>query len=242
MQSGTAAAASRRRNARRVVGRKPKAIIARDLPDFIAPQLCETLDRPPSADGWIHEIKFDGYRIQMRVVDGEVTLKTRKGLDWTAKYPAIAQAAGSLPDAIIDGEICALDENGAPDFAALQAALSKGKTDLLVYFAFDLLFEGDEDLRTRPLTERKERLRRVLADTDDNARLRFVEHFETGGDAVLKSACRLSLEGIVSKQADAPYDPVVPTPGRSPNAEPAMKSSSAPMPRPTASSVRCWSA
>ena len=205
MQYGTAAAASRRRNARRVVRRKPKTIIARDLPDFIAPQLCETLDRPPSADGWIHEIKFDGYRIQMRVVDGEVTLKTRKGLDWTAKYPAIAKAAGKLPDAIIDGEICALDENGAPDFAALQAALSEGKTDLLVYFAFDLLFEGGEDLRTRPLTERKERLQQLLLKTSDDDRLRFVEHFEDGGEAVLRSACRLSLEGIVSKRGDAPY-------------------------------------
>jgi bifunctional non-homologous end joining protein LigD len=186
-------------------GKRPKAVIARDLPDFIAPQLCETLDRPPSADGWIHEIKFDGYRIQMRVVDGEVTLKTRKGLDWTAKYPAIAKAAGKLPDAIIDGEICALDENGAPDFAALQAALSEGKTDLLVYFAFDLLFEGDEDLRTRPLTDRKERLQQLLSRASDDARLRFVEHFEDGGEAVLRSACRLSLEGIVSKRGDAPY-------------------------------------
>jgi bifunctional non-homologous end joining protein LigD len=176
-----------------------------NLPDFIAPQLCESLDRPPSSEGWIHEIKFDGYRIQMRVLDGEVTLKTRKGLDWTTKYPAIAKAAGKLPDAIIDGEICALDENGAPDFAALQAALSEGKTDLLVYFAFDLLFEGGEDLRTRPLTDRKERLQRLLADADDNARLRFVEHFEDGGEAVLRSACRLSLEGIVSKQSDAHY-------------------------------------
>ena len=185
--------------------KKPKAVIARDLPDFIAPQLCETLDRPPSADGWIHEIKFDGYRIQMRVLDGEVTLKTRKGLDWTAKYPAIAKAAGKLPDAIIDGEICALDENGAPDFAALQAALSEGKTDLLVYFAFDLLFEGGEDLRTRPLTERKERLQQLLSKAGDDARLRFVEHFEDGGEAVLRSACRLSLEGIVSKRGDAPY-------------------------------------
>ena len=186
-------------------GKRPKAVIARDLPDFIAPQLCETLDRPPSADGWIHEIKFDGYRIQMRVVDGEVTLKTRKGLDWTAKYPAIAKAASKLPDAIIDGEICALDENGAPDFAALQAALSEGKTDLLVYFAFDLLFEGGKDLRTRPLTERKERLQQLLAKASDDARLRFVEHFEDGGEAVLRSACRLSLEGIVSKRGDAPY-------------------------------------
>jgi bifunctional non-homologous end joining protein LigD len=175
------------------------------MPDFIGPQLCETLQRPPSAKGWIHEIKFDGYRIQMRVEGGKVTLKTRKGLDWTAKYPAIAEAASGLPDVIVDGEICALDENGAPDFAALQAALSEGKTDDLVFFAFDLLFEGESDFRHLPLTERKERLARLLSDSEDDARLRFVEHFETGGDAVLKSACRLSLEGIVSKKGDAPY-------------------------------------
>ncbi len=137
------------------------------MPDFIPPQLCETLARPPSAEGWIHEIKFDGYRIQMRIVDGEATLKTRKGLDWTAKYPAIATSASALPDAIIDGEICALDENGAPDFAALQAALSEGKTDDLVYFAFDLLFVGDEDLRELPLTERKKRLAAFLSDAGE---------------------------------------------------------------------------
>lgn len=175
------------------------------MPDFIAPQLCETLARPPSANGWIHEIKFDGYRIQMRVENGEVTLKTRKGLDWTAKWAAIASSASALPDCIIDGEICALDENGAPDFAALQASLSEGKTDDLVFFAFDLLYVGDEDLRELALTERKDRLAAFLSEAGDDPRLRFVEHFETGGDAVLKSACRLSLEGIVSKQADAPY-------------------------------------
>lgn len=176
-----------------------------DLPDFIAPQLCETLARPPSGSGWLHEIKFDGYRIQMRVLDGGATLKMRKGLDWTAKYPAIARAAANLPDTIIDGEICALDENGAPDFAALQAALSEGKTDALVYFAFDLLFDGGEDLRALPLSERKVRLQQLLSNAGEDARVRFVEHFETGGDAVLRSACRLSLEGIVSKRADAPY-------------------------------------
>jgi bifunctional non-homologous end joining protein LigD len=175
------------------------------MPDFIPPQLCETLARPPSAEGWIHEIKFDGYRIQMRIEEGEATLKTRKGLDWTAKYPAIATSASALPDAIIDGEICALDENGAPDFAALQAALSEGKTDDLVYFAFDLLFMGDEDLRELPLTDRKDRLAALLSDAGDDPRLRFVEHFDTGGDAVLRSACRLSLEGIISKKGDAPY-------------------------------------
>ncbi|MFI0849710.1 DNA ligase D, partial [Mesorhizobium sp. IMUNJ 23232] len=185
--------------------KKRSSVTTAHLPDFIAPQLCETLARPPSGDGWLHEIKFDGYRIQMRVADGEATLKTRKGLDWTAKYPAIAEAAGNLPDAIIDGEICALDENGAPDFAALQAALSEGKTDALVYFAFDLLFEGGEDLRALPLSERKARLKEFLSNAGEDDRLRFVEHFETGGEAVLRSACRLSLEGIVSKRADAPY-------------------------------------
>jgi len=186
-------------------GRKSKTVTTVDLPDFIAPQLCQTVERPPPGTGWIHEIKFDGYRIQMRVLDGETTLKTRKGLDWTGKYPEIAQAASALPDAIIDGEICALDESGAPDFAALQAALSEGRTGELVYFAFDLLYEGGEDLRSLPLVERKERLQSLLSDAGSDPRIRFVEHFETGGDAVLRSACKLSLEGIVSKQADAPY-------------------------------------
>ena len=176
-----------------------------DMPDFIEPQLCQTLARPPADAGWIHEIKFDGYRIQMRIESGNVTLKTRKGLDWTDRFPAIAKAATGLPDAIIDGEICALDETGSPDFAALQAALSEEKTDALVYFAFDLLFAGNADRRDRALTERKERLERLLSDAGKDVRLRFVEHFETGGDAVLRSACRLSLEGIVSKKADAPY-------------------------------------
>ncbi|MBB2750101.1 UNVERIFIED_ORG: bifunctional non-homologous end joining protein LigD [Rhizobium aethiopicum] len=185
-------------------GKTPKTAPI-DLPDFIAPQLCQTLERPPPGEGWIHEIKFDGYRIQMRTLEGEVTLKTRKGLDWTGKYPEIAEAASALPDAIIDGEICALDDHGVPDFAALQAAISEGRTGDLVYFAFDLLYDGGEDLRSLPVVERKARLQRLLSDAGDDPRLRFVEHFETGGDAVLRSACKLSLEGIVSKQSDAPY-------------------------------------
>jgi bifunctional non-homologous end joining protein LigD len=195
------AADERKKKARKDVATS----IAVDLPEFIPPQLCETLDRPPAGDHWLHEIKFDGYRIQMRVADGKVTLKTRKGLDWTAKYPEIAETATSLPDCIIDGEICALDDSGAPDFAALQAALSEKNTRNLVYFAFDLLFDGGEDQRDKPLVDRKSRLQDLLGDATDDPHLRFVEHFETGGDAVLRSACKLSLEGIVSKQADAPY-------------------------------------
>lgn len=191
-------------DARKPRSRKDVATAA-DLPDFIAPQLCKTLTRPPAGDDWLHEIKFDGYRIQMRVAGGKVTLKTRKGLDWTAKYPEIADTASELPDCIIDGEICALDENGAPDFAALQAALSEGNTGNLVYFAFDLLFDGGKDLRPTPLVERKKRLQNLLTEASDDPHLRYVDHFESGGDAVLRSACKLSLEGIVSKHRDASY-------------------------------------
>ncbi|HYS87231.1 MAG TPA: DNA ligase D, partial [Bradyrhizobium sp.] len=177
------------------------------LPDFIAPQLCTLVDRPPGGEGWCHEIKFDGYRVQLRVEDGEATLKTRKGLDWTDKFRAIANEGSSLPDVLIDGEIVALDHNGAPDFSTLQAALSDGKTDHLIFYAFDLLFADGEDLRRIPLGERKQRLKQLLeARAKGKAKLiRYVEHFETGGDAILQSACKLSLEGIVSKKLGAPY-------------------------------------
>jgi bifunctional non-homologous end joining protein LigD len=177
------------------------------MPDFVAPELCTLVDRPPAGAGWCHEIKFDGYRVQLRVEGGEATLLTRKGLDWTEKFGAIAKAGSALPDALIDGEIVALDENGAPSFSALQAAISDGKTDDLVFFAFDLLFAGGEDLRRVPLGERKERLKKMLEARKgkSNPTIRYVEHFESGGDAILQSACKLSLEGIVSKKLDAPY-------------------------------------
>jgi bifunctional non-homologous end joining protein LigD len=115
----------------------------RTLPTFIAPQLCTLVERPPSGPGWAHEIKFDGYRIQMRVEDRSVVLRSRKDLDWTEKFPAIANAAKPFPDCIVDGEIVALDHNGAPDFAALQTALSEGNTDALVFFAFGSVQQED---------------------------------------------------------------------------------------------------
>ncbi|MDE2487319.1 MAG: DNA ligase D [Alphaproteobacteria bacterium] len=176
------------------------------LPGFIAPELAKSVDRPPQGEGWGHEIKFDGYRLQLRVQDGRATLKTRKGLDWTEKFRDIARAAERLPDCIVDGEACALDPDGAPDFPALQAALADGKTSDLVFFVFDLLFAQGEDLRQRPLHERKARLKSLLeAAGVTGPRVRFVEHFETAGDAVLQSACRMSLEGIVSKRLGSPY-------------------------------------
>jgi bifunctional non-homologous end joining protein LigD len=181
-----------------------------EMPDFVAPQLCASVDRPPNGEGWCHEIKFDGYRVQMRIEDGEAVLKTRKGLDWTDKFPAIAKAGSALPDMLIDGEIVALDHDGAPDFSTLQAAISDGKTDHLIFFAFDLLFAEGEDLRRVPLADRKAQLKRMLAahtkaKKPQASSIRYVEHFESGGDAILQSACKLSLEGIVSKKLSAFY-------------------------------------
>ncbi len=184
---------------------EPKTTAA--LPGFIEPQLCKSVDRPPSGKGWAHEIKFDGYRLQLRVKDGKVTLKTRKGLDWTEKFQAIADHAAALPDGIYDGEAVALDDNGAPDFPALQAALADGDSDNLIFFAFDALFLEGEDLRELSLRERKDRLKAVLKRRAKPlaGQIRYVEHFETAGDAVLQSACRLSLEGVISKRMDGAY-------------------------------------
>lgn len=179
---------------------------AGEMPAFVAPQLCRIVDHPPSGEGWIHEIKFDGYRIQLRVEDGVATLRTRKGLDWTHVFPEIAAEAGKLPDCLIDGEIVAIDKNGVPDFAALQAALSDEDTSELSFFCFDLLFLAQDDLRKLPLTERKQHLKTMLDSLGKKLSLiRYVDHFETGGDALLQSACRMSLEGIVSKRAAAKY-------------------------------------
>nr|WP_249146043.1 DNA ligase D [Bradyrhizobium diazoefficiens] len=177
-----------------------------EMPDFVAPQLCTSVERPPAAGGWCHEIKFDGYRVQLRVEGGEARLLTRKGLDWTDKFGSIAKEATALPDALIDGEIVALDHNGAPNFSSLQAALSDGKTSDLIFFAFDLLFAEGLDYRRLPLGERKARLKQMLeAHRRKSNQIRYVEHFESGGDAVLQSACKLELEGVVSKKLDAPY-------------------------------------
>jgi len=175
------------------------------LPAFIPPQLCQLVDRPPNATGWGHEIKFDGYRAQLRVQGGKALVRTRRGLDWTAQFAAIATAAATLPDCIIDGEVCALDNHQMPNFADLQAALSENRSENLVFFAFDLLVEKTEDLRPLPLSERKQRLQGLLDKAALGDSIRYVQHFETSADALLLSACQMRLEGIVSKRLDAPY-------------------------------------
>ena len=195
------------------------------MPEFVAPELCTPVERPPNGEGWCHEIKFDGYRVQLRVEHGEATLKTRKGLDWTDKFKAIANEGRALPDVLIDGEIVALDHNGAPDFSTLQAAISDGKTDDLIFYAFDLLFADGEDLRRLPLGERKARLKKLLEARRKGkaGTIRYVEHFESRGDAVLQSARKLSLEGIVSKKLSRPIVPAAPRAGPRRNAAPGTR-------------------
>ncbi|UAJ12720.1 DNA ligase D [Polymorphobacter megasporae] len=201
--AGPKAAAETKTKSPAEPGKSANAVVAEVVPAFIEPQLTTMVEKPPAGSGWAHEIKFDGYRMQLRTVGGKATLLSRKGLDWSAKFPEIVAAGAKLGDGIVDGEVVALDHTGAPSFAGLQAAISDGKTENLVFFAFDRMFDGHEDLRPLPLLARKERL---AASLDGHAaNLRYVDHFVTAGDAVLLSACRMDLEGIVSKKVDAPY-------------------------------------
>ena len=176
-------------------------------PPFVPIQLCKVADYPPRGAGWAHEIKFDGYRIQVGVGGGRATLRTRKGLDWSDRFPELAADAALWPDGVADGELCALTGDHMPDFPALQAAISSGDTGGLVYFAFDLLFDGAEDLRALPLSHRKARLQAWIDRIPRAAasRIRYVDHFATTGQAILDSACRMDLEGVISKKLDAPY-------------------------------------
>ena len=182
-----------------------KPVMVKSPPKFIEPQLAKLVDRPPDYAGWGHEVKFDGYRAQLRVEKGDAVIRTRKGLDWTDRFEVIAQDAAEFSDCILDGEIVALDDRQLPNFGALQAALSAEKSDELVFYVFDLLFEGREDLRSLPLSDRKARLEKFLNEQRAAGRIRYVSHLESNAEAVLASACKIGLEGIISKKLDAAY-------------------------------------
>jgi DNA ligase D-like protein (predicted ligase) len=177
------------------------------LPEWVKPQLTKLVDQPPEGPGWLHEIKFDGYRMHARLDRGAVRLLTRTGLDWTRKYPAIAAAVASLPaqQAYLDGELCGIRPDGTTSFSLIQNASDSGNGDALVFFLFDLLHLDGETIGTRPLAERKERLRELLSHT--SVPLQFSDHQVGRGRAFYDHACALTLEGIVSKRADAPYAP-----------------------------------
>ena len=175
------------------------------LPDFIAPELASQSDTPPSGDGWLHELKLDGYRIQARKDGDKVQLLTRTGLDWTHRMKTIAALVANLPveKAILDGEVVVLAENGTTSFADLQAAFQEGVRKPLTYFVFDLLHLDGRSLRNLPLIERKKVLERLVEDGGEF--LRFGEHVATDGKVVFRKACELHAEGIVSKRAASKY-------------------------------------
>ena len=178
-------------------------------PSFVPPCLAR-LDKTPSGKEWLHEVKFDGYRIQALIDGWTVRLMTRTGLDWSKRFGReIAAELQALPceSAIIDGEIVVLTETGVADFSALQEDLSEGRTDRFVFFAFDLLQLDGADLRKQPLVERKQALDRLFGDkvSPSTVGSRYSEHFSEDGALTLDQACRLGLEGVVSKRGDAPY-------------------------------------
>jgi len=167
---------------------------------FIHPCQPTVAKQPPKGPGWAHELKHDGYRLQIHVRDGRVRLYTINGNDWTKRYPRIVEEAARLrAPLIIDAEVVHLSTDGVPDFDALHRCTADEKA---VALAFDLLLSGD-DIRRQPLIERKNVLRWVLR----NARggIQYVEHTEGDGAKMFKAVCKLGLEGIVSKKLTAPY-------------------------------------
>ena len=177
------------------------------LPAFVAPCLATLADKVPQSDNWIHEIKFDGYRLQARLDNGKVKLLTRRGLDWTRKFPAIAEAIATLPAkaALIDGELVVEGDDGVSSFSLLQQDLKDGRHDRMVLYAFDLLHLDGNDLKPQPLHARKQALARLLSKARKHGPLRLSESLTEPGPTLLKHACRMGLEGIVSKLADAAY-------------------------------------
>src|SRR6202045_1429445 len=172
----------------RPVARRPHAAA---LPEWVPPQLTQLVDAAPEGDHWLHEIKFAGYRIHARLDRGAVKLLTRTGLDWTHKYPAIAKAVASLGarQAYLDGELCGVGPDGTTSFNIVQLASDSGNAAALVFFLFDLLYLDGEDLRPRPLIERKERLRTLLANAAPC--LHISDHVIGQGPAFYDKACAI---------------------------------------------------
>jgi bifunctional non-homologous end joining protein LigD len=176
------------------------------FPGFITPCDPTLREQAPEGSEWLHEIKIDGYRAQLHIRDGRIRVYSRSGYDWTTQFHQIAQAAQALAshDLIIDGEATALGNTGLPDFQQLRRELAKKHSDRLIYHAFDLLYLDGYDLRRTPLIERKAALRDVLPKKAKT--IAFAEFFEKqDGETVYRHACKLGLEGIVSKLRDSPY-------------------------------------
>jgi bifunctional non-homologous end joining protein LigD len=171
------------------------------------PQLAKLVTDPPDGDDWLHEMKYDGYRIGCRIDGGVATLISRNGKEWTAAFPEICTAAQTLGTrrALLDGEVAILLGDGRTSFQQLQNAFSSGSRRGLVYFAFDLLHLEGETLLRRPLLQRKDELLRLVGKPRAHSRIRYSEHVIGQGARLFEEACRLHLEGIISKQCNGEY-------------------------------------
>jgi bifunctional non-homologous end joining protein LigD len=174
-----------------------------EMPGFIKPQLATLRATVPRGDQWLHEIKFDGYRVQIHLNRGKRKVYTRNGLDWTKRFSVIAGALDIPGQAIIDGEVLVVHE-GRTNFSELQAELAAGNQDRLTFYAFDLLWH-DGDLRRLPQIERKQALLDLLGENGIEAPIVYSEHLTGDGQEMFRHAAKLGWEGIVSKRADAPY-------------------------------------
>ncbi len=176
-------------------------------PHEFSPQLAVLADSAPAGDEWLHEIKFDGYRLIAEIRNGQVSLKTRNGHDWTHKFAGVATALEAIKTdtAILDGEVVVLDDDGKSDFQALQAMLKDRRKAAAVYYLFDLPWCDGFDLRQVPLDRRKELLKEIFDRSGFDPIVRYSEHVRGDGSAVAKKACEMQLEGIISKRADAAY-------------------------------------
>lgn len=172
------------------------------MPGFIEPSLATSIERVPSGERWIHEIQFGGYWVQIHLANEAAKVFTRRGHDWTHRFKKVAHHAWriSASSAVIDGEIVVPAADGTADFSVLQNEL-KGKSTSIVLVVFDLLYLNGRDLRKLPLIQRKAELRKIVDGTD----VQFSESFEIEGREMFAHACKLGLEGVVSKVRDAPY-------------------------------------
>ena len=202
---------STHRSPARFLGRVLEGAKAAPFPGFVEPCVPTSRKAPPTGDGWLNEIKHDGYWAQAQFCEGQPSVYTRRGNDWAARMPTIAASLAALPvnNVILDGELCAIDRQGRPTFYDLPTAMSAKPAARvrarLLYWAFDLLYLDGFDLRGAALIDRKRVLRELLHNTRGVQLIRFVEHIEEDSALVLEHACGLGLEGMVSKRAGAPY-------------------------------------
>jgi bifunctional non-homologous end joining protein LigD len=175
------------------------------MPKFIAPCLAMLRDKVPIGDQWLHEIKFDGYRLQLHKRENDIRFYTRRGHDWTKRFSSLIQSAWYLPvtHLILDGEVIVPTESGHSDFGSLEDDLGTGRSDRFVYFVFDILHINGISLRDCALVDRKSVLTELLR--GQNGPIRFSDHLQGGGEPLFKRACRLELEGLVSKRKVAKY-------------------------------------